>query len=168
MHVVTDAENEEKEADYGYDNGRKASRMLGASPDISDEHTAAVFSGGLSIVLISLEIMCLTHSGIKRALEHLVHRSNREEHGNTVMPHWPAVTIALFKVGIFLFTMTLSRWTNDPAVLAFCGFCVVVLLSICRILNYASIRRHEAIQNLQNWLEESQGEMRTADGTEVV
>ena len=66
--VVEDAEKAETS------NYRKASRMLASSPVITNEASAAVFSAALTVVLLSLELMCLTHSGIKQSLEHLFHR----------------------------------------------------------------------------------------------
>ena len=103
------------EEEYG--TASKAHRMLAESPAISDEVSAHVFSGSLLVVLLSLELMCLTHSGYKRALGHLVRATKGGRHGENSMPHWPVIIIALFKVGIMCFTLTLSQWTTDRAVL---------------------------------------------------
>ena len=98
------------------DKESKTSCMLAESPVISDAVSAHVFSGTLLVVLPSLELMCLTHSGYKRALEHLV-RPQVGQHGQNTKPHWPVAVIALFKAGILCFTLTLSQWTMDPAIL---------------------------------------------------
>lgn len=139
--VVKDAEKAETS------NYRKAIRMLASSPAITNEASAAVFSAALTVVLLSLELMCLTHSGIKQSLEHLFHRS---KDGKASAPHWPIVIISLFKVAIFLFAITLNQWTVDPATLTICGFGIVFALAVSRILNYMFIYQKQAIQKLRD------------------
>mmetsp|Transcript_9273 Transcript_9273/g.19554 ORF Transcript_9273/g.19554 Transcript_9273/m.19554 type:complete len:733 (-) Transcript_9273:105-2303(-) len=129
-----------------YGGGSKASRMLAASPTIPDEVTAHVFSIGLSGVVLALELMSLTHCGIEKAFKHMVRPKGSQDETST--PHWPIVIIALFKVGIILVTMTLSQWTTDPATLTICGFCIVLALSITRVMNFFYIHKKEVIQNL--------------------
>jgi len=131
--------------------GGTGHRMLGAAPEITDEASAAVFAWSLSVVLLSLELMCLTHGGVKRALSHLVRRPGGDAFGEgATSPHWPVIVVAVFKVGLLGFTLTLSAWTQDPAVLTICGCCVVLALSATRILNYFFIHRKEVIENLRS------------------
>mmetsp|Transcript_17451 Transcript_17451/g.32709 ORF Transcript_17451/g.32709 Transcript_17451/m.32709 type:complete len:501 (+) Transcript_17451:1795-3297(+) len=144
--VVKEASVED--AYNAYSGGSKASRMLAASPTISDEVTANVFSISLSGVVLVLELMSLTHCGIKKALKHLVRPKGSQD--KTATPHWPIVIIALFKVGIILVTMTLSQWTTDPATLTICGFCIVSALSTTRVMNFFYIHKKEVIQNLRD------------------
>mmetsp|Transcript_4866 Transcript_4866/g.11092 ORF Transcript_4866/g.11092 Transcript_4866/m.11092 type:complete len:593 (-) Transcript_4866:185-1963(-) len=131
------------------DKESKMSRMLAESPVISDAVSAHVFSGSLLVVLLSLELMCLTHSGYKRALEYLV-RPKGGQHGQNTMPHWPVVIIALFKAGILCFTLTLSQWTTDPAIMTICGCFIVLALASTRVMNFFFIHKKEMIQELTN------------------
>ena len=133
--------------DAKYESGDKTSagRMLGdASPEISDQTSAYVFSVSLAVVLLSLELMCLTHSGLKQAFGHLVKR----EEGAGTSPHWPVVIIALFKVGLFSFQLTLGLWTTDQGVLTICGFCVVLAMSVTRVLSFFFIHKKDMIQSI--------------------
>ncbi|KAL7539976.1 hypothetical protein ACHAXR_009774 [Thalassiosira sp. AJA248-18] len=148
--ILKEKEKEDAAAAYGDElSGNTSHRMLAASPYISDDVAADVFSGSLVVVLLSLELMCLTHSGYKKALGHLVRPlKHGQEEGGTAMPHWPVVIIALLKVGIILFTLTLSQWTVDPAVIVICGCCIVFALAVTRVLNFFFIHKKEVIQNL--------------------
>lgn len=122
--------------------------MLAESPVISDAVSAHVFSGSLFVVLLSLELMCLTHSGYKRALEHLFRYPEGGGHGQNTLPHWPVIIIALFKVGIMFFTLTLSQWTTDRAVLTICGCFIVLALASSRVLNHFFIHKKGVIKEL--------------------
>ena len=130
----------EAEKDDVYDYGT-AARSLAASPAIDDEVSAAVFSGSLCVVLISLEVLCLTHGGIKKSLRRL-----RKTEDNS--PNWPVIIIALFKVAIILLTATLSEWTIDSAVLTVVGCGVVFALAVTRVVNFVFTHKHEVVENL--------------------
>ena len=137
--IVKDAVKD-AEKDNGYDYGT-AARSLAASPAINDEVSAAVFSGSLCVVLISLEVMCLTHGGIKKSLRRL-----RKTEDNS--PNWPVIIIALFKVAIILLTATLSEWTIDAAVLTVVGCGVVFALAVTRVVNFVFTHKREVVENL--------------------
>ena len=130
----------EAEKDDVYDYGT-AARSLAASPAIKDEVSAAIFSGSLCVVLLSLEVMCLTHGGIKKSL-----RSLRKTEDNS--PNWPVIIIALFKVAIILFTATLYEWTVDSAVLTVVGCFVVFALAVTRVVNFVFTHKREVVENL--------------------
>ena len=145
--ILKDAE---KEASYGGEGSGKLKRFLAASPYITDEVAADVFSASLGIVLVSLELMCLTHSGVRKALGHLIRWNNAEEEESVGkrVPHWPVIIIGLFKLGIILFTVTLSQWTVDPATLTICGCCIVLALSVTRVMNYFFIHHRKKIDQV--------------------
>jgi len=146
--ILKDKEKEEAAA--------VAHRLLGgASASISDQVSATVFAISLLIVLLSLELMCLTHSGIREALEHLVVRSKGEI--QKVTPHLPVVIIALFKAAILIFTMTLSLWTTEPAVLTLSGCCIVLAIAVTRVVNFFFIHKKGVIQNLTNTMRNTVG-----------
>lgn len=141
--VVKDADKELQHLNGSY--GEAARRSLAASPAISDEVSSAVFSSALGVVLIVLEVMRWTHGGIKESFEYLVMRDNK---GKISKPHWPIVIISSFKMGILLFTFTLSQWTIEPEVLTFCGCGIVIAMAITRVLSFGFIHKKERIQKL--------------------
>ena len=49
-------------------------------------------------------------------------------------PHWPVILVTLLKVGILLFSATLSQWTHEPAALAGCGCAAIFAVFITRLL----------------------------------
>jgi len=138
--VVRDAED-----DYGsdYDYG-KATRRLGATPVITQEASAAVFSVSLGVVILTLEAMMWTHSGIKKSFENLMHRTSNGKK----KPRYAVICIQLLKVAIILFTVTLSRWTVEPETLTICGCGAVLGVAIVRILTYFLVHRSEVIDNI--------------------
>ena len=141
--VLKDAEKK-----ASYDGGEaKLRRFLAVSPYITDEVAAAVFSASLGIVLVSLELIYLTHSGVQKALAHLIMPSGEGEDVKS-LPHWPVIIIALFKLGIICFTVTLSQWTVDSAILTICGCCIVLALSVTRVMNYFFIHKKEMIRHV--------------------
>ena len=141
--VVKDADKELQHLNGPY--GEAARRSLAASPAISDEVSSAVFSSALGVVLIALEVMRWTHGGIKESFEYLVMRDNK---GKISKPHWPIVIISVFKIGILLFTFTLSQWTIEPEVLTLCGCGIVIAMAITRVLSFGFIHKKERIQKL--------------------
>ena len=62
-----------------------------------------VFSGFLTVVVLSLEFMNATHGGFKKAISHLFRSSN----GGKREISWPVVIVCLLKVGLILFCATL-------------------------------------------------------------
>jgi len=138
--VVRDAED-----DYGsdYDYG-KATRRLGATPVITQEASAAVFSGALGVVILTLEAMMWTHAGIKKSFENLMHHTSNGKK----KPRYAVICIQLLKVGIILFTVTLSRWTVEPETLTICGCGAVLGVALVRILTYFLVHRSEVIDNI--------------------
>ena len=69
-----------------------------------------VFSGFLTVVLLSLEFMNATHDGFKKAISHLFRSSN----GDKREIRWPVVIVCLFKVVFILFGVTLFTWVSEP------------------------------------------------------
>jgi PAS domain S-box-containing protein len=138
LKAILKDSQKDAEASYGYPN---ESRMLAASPKMSDDTAAHLFAYSLSVVVLSLELICLTHAGVKKAFDNLVHRPD----GETAKPHWPVVFIALFKAGIISFTITMSSWTADPVILTACGCLIVFSLAVTRVANFFFIHRKEQL-----------------------
>ena len=144
----------ESEDDYGsdYDYG-KATRRLGATPVITQEASAAVFSGALGVVILTLEAMMWTHAGIKKSFENLMHHTSNGKK----KPRYAVICIQLFKVAIILFTVTLSRWTVEPEILTICGCGAVLGVAIVRILTYFLVHRSEVIDNITSRMRDTVG-----------
>ncbi|EJK62677.1 hypothetical protein THAOC_16701, partial [Thalassiosira oceanica] len=109
----------------GYDG---ASRLLAAAPKVAPETAATLFSGGLTAVLVALEILTLTHGGFGKAWGN-VYKSS----GNGSAYNWPVILMTVFKIGLFGFTATLGLWTSEPSMLTFCGCGVVMLVAFSRV-----------------------------------
>lgn len=130
----------DKQAGYE-DNTNNRDRMLAPVPDVADEASAALFSSSLSIVLISLELMLLTHNGVKQAYGHLLWK--RPGHGGNRALNWTMIVITAFKLCVLLFTLTLSLWEDDPTVLTFCGFAIMTIMTITRLLGWTVVEDPE-------------------------
>ena len=69
-----------------------------------------VFSGFLTVVVLSLEFMNATHGGFKKTISHLFRSSN----GGKREIRWPVAIVCLLKVGLILFCATLFTWVIHP------------------------------------------------------
>ena len=105
------------------------------------------FSAGLTIVILSLELMNGTHCGITETTGHL-HLSHGGNSRKSL--HWPVVIVSLLKVGVILFCATLFIWLQEPDALAIAGFCVVFALSVTRVLNHIFINKKEMIEEVSD------------------
>ena len=73
----------------------------------------------------------VTHiGGFKKAYE----RQFLKTEGGERKPHWPVILVTLLKVGILLFSATLSQWTHEPDALAGCGCAAIFAMFITRLL----------------------------------
>lgn len=102
--------------------------------------TGRVFSGFLTGVILSLELMNASHRGFNRSIGDLFHGEDKQK------LNWPVVIIALLKVGIILFCVTLFAWTNEPEYLAASGLLIIVALIITRVLNHLFVHETELVQ----------------------
>ena len=105
---------------------------------------AKKFSAFLTIVVLSLELMNATHRDMKTAIG-LFFQSSDE--GSRRL-NWPVVIVTLLKVGIILFCVTLFVWLSLPDDLAIAGLCVVIALSVTRVLNHIFIDEKEMVEEV--------------------
>lgn len=127
-----------KEDQYSVYNEK--TRALAPSSDVNQSVAAAFYAGSLFVVIASLELTTLTHSGLKEAFGQLRHRD-----GDSYQVYWPVVVLNLLKLGLTLFALTLWVWTVDPAVLSICGFVVVLSLTVIRVLKYFFVHQKALI-----------------------
>jgi hypothetical protein len=89
------------------------------------------FSAFLFLVVFFLEMINVTHiGGFKEAYERRFVVKDGER-----KPHWPVILVTLLKVGILLFSATLSQWNHEPGALTGCGCAAIFALLIIRHLN---------------------------------
>ena len=103
------------------------------------------FSAGLTIVILSLELMNGTHCGITETIGHLLHSNNSRK-----SLHWPVVIVSFLKVGVILFCATLFIWLQEPDGLAIAGLLVVFALSVTRVLNHIFINKKEMFKKVSD------------------
>mmetsp|Transcript_37558 Transcript_37558/g.76808 ORF Transcript_37558/g.76808 Transcript_37558/m.76808 type:complete len:705 (-) Transcript_37558:1077-3191(-) len=101
------------------------------------------FCGFLTAVILSLELMNASHRGLLNSISYLF---RADDEGKKKL-NWPVAIVALLKVGIVLFCVTIFTWTNDPDTLTVSGLLVVVALSITRVLNHIFINETEMVQS---------------------
>ena len=104
---------------------------------------AKAFSAFLTIVVLSLELMNLTHRDIK--METVIGLFFQSSNGGKRL-NWPFVIVFLLKVGVILFCATLFVWLIFPDDLAIAGLCVVFALSVTRVLNHIFIHEKEMVE----------------------
>ena len=102
---------------------------------------AKAFSAFLTIVVLSLELMNLTHRDMKMETVIGLFFQSSNEGGKRL--NWPVVIVFLLKVGVILFCATLFVWLIFPDDLAIAGLCVVFALSVTRVLNHIFITRRK-------------------------
>lgn len=98
-----------------------------------------VFSGFLTGVILSLELMNTSHYGLKKSIGFLF---QADDEGKKKL-NFPVAIIAVVKVGIIFFCVTLFTRTNEPDTLAVRGLLIVVALSVTRVLNTIFIHETE-------------------------
>lgn len=97
---------------------------------IHEKDADTLFAIVLSLVVVSLELLNLCHTGIKRAVGHLFQTIE----GGKRKLYWPIVIVSLIKVAIFLFCMTMHKWLDEPEYIVPAGCAVVIALSITRVV----------------------------------
>ncbi len=105
---------------------------------------AKAFSAFLTIVILSLELMNATNRGMKTAIG-LFYQSSDE---GSKRLNWPVVIVFLLKVAIILFCATLFVWLTLPDDLAIAGLCVVIALSVTRVLNHIFVKEKDMIEEV--------------------
>jgi len=106
------------------------SLTAGVAAHVERDEAAVHFEESLAAVVVSLELLSLTHVGIVKATKRLA--------------HWPIALITLFRVGIIVYAAFLARITEDPGYLATLGLSVAVLLAIARTLDHVLEPRYAA------------------------
>lgn len=106
-------------------------RMLGGgtSETIYEHVTTDFYSGALLFVILSLELLTLTHGGMKSAIYDMFYTNENKI-------YWPIVFVNLMKVAVVVFTATLWLWTTDASIDALSGFFIVAAMASTRLLHF--------------------------------
>ena len=105
--------------DMLYHDGRRRN-LAGSAPALTGEEmksAAHLFCGSLAVVFFSLEIMSLLHLGFRESRD----RCDLEGGKN-----YAGIVLVAFKVGVVVFTATLSQWETNPETLTIIALCIVV------------------------------------------
>ena len=100
----------------------------------------------LAWVLISLELLVVTHKGINKTYERLFRRRKNDEEGGTSV-YWSLVFITLFKISLLVYLVTIPVWTSNTDVAVVNGVVVVIFVALTRIVGWAFVHREEEIRN---------------------
>ena len=106
------------------------------------------FSLGLTVVILSLELMNMSHRGHKEAIRNLfrVDEGKRKLNWN-----WPVVVVNLLKVGVILFCATLFIWTTIRRELVLSGLAAVVAISNSGAKSHAHQRDRLKMHDTVEW-----------------
>lgn len=120
-------------------------RHLAAVPTVTSQATASLYSASLTIVLVSLELMILTHKGLKKNWKRLFKRDKEsDEKGLDI----PLVIIGILKVFIITFTATINQWETDAMTISILGLVIVSTMAISRVVAWGFVHKKEEIKRL--------------------
>lgn len=101
---------------------RLGERSLAVSNALESDVQAAahLFGGTLAVIFFSLDVMTLLHLGKEQCQKRLKGRKN-----------FKGMAVVAIRIGLIVFTATLSQWLTEPTDLAVVGlFCVLAQLSM--------------------------------------
>ncbi len=109
--------------------------------DLDYDFASKTFSGFLTGVILSLELINASHRGFKKSFGDLF----RDNEGKQKL-NWPVAIIALLKIGIILFCVTLFTWTDEPQVVVVSGLLIIVAIIVTRVLDHLFVHETELVQ----------------------
>lgn len=101
-------------------------RDLAGTTVISADSAGRLYCISLTLVLLSLELLHLSHSSLEQNFS-LYFICSREK--------WPLVLSGICKVLMMAFVATLCLWQTDPVVLSVAGCLVICLFAVSRVLS---------------------------------
>lgn len=135
------------------------SRRLAATPSVSEEATSSLFSGSLAIVLITLELMLANHKGPKGTYKRLFKSRDGGVHGIIKKVNKPLILLSLFKLGLILFTATLSQWEKPLTEDSIIAFAIVLSMSISRVIGWGMVHKEDEIRRMLKSLQRAPGSL---------
>lgn len=113
---------------------------------ITPEANATLFLMSLSVVLICLELLTVTHKGVAETFYLLFQVPGHAP--SRMTPNWPFVFILIVKLVVLIYTATMALWVTDPLEIAVAGFLVVLAMATIRIIGWSlfhrRVRHHDA------------------------
>lgn len=108
--------------------GERRRRLAGTASPFTEEEVgkaADLFCGSLAIIFCSLEAMSFLHVGFNESQERCVLQGGK---------NYTGILLLAIKVGVILFTGTLSQWKTEPKTLSIVGLCTVAFQLVMRKL----------------------------------
>lgn len=123
-------------------------RKLAGAVTVSNEMTATLFSISLTIILITLEIMLVTHKGTKETFQRLWKNRDGGSKGVQTKIHKPLLLLTLAKVALIVFVATLSQWESELTEISWIGLLVVFAMLASRVIAYGLVHKEDEIREL--------------------
>ncbi|CAB9524706.1 expressed unknown protein [Seminavis robusta] len=139
-------------ASANYDDGSGGQRRLAGDP-ISANAVAWMFSISLCAILVVLEMMLVTHRGIRETCQLLFrggNNKNNDERGSSL--NWPLIFVGVLKLGLIVFAATLPFYIEKPVHVAIFGFVIVCSMALIRILGWGFVHHEEHMLNAMSSL----------------
>lgn len=121
-------------------------RSLAETPAVSNEATTALFSGSLTIILLSLELMLATHKGAKGLYKHHFKKRDGGDLGIIRKVNKPLVALSLIRIGLIVFSGTISQWERELTEIAMIAFFIVAAMSVCRVIGWGLVHKEDEIR----------------------
>lgn len=110
---------------------------------LSDFYCTLFLCVPLAWVLISLELMVITHKGLKKSWKRIFHEN---EEGLDVI-YWPLIGLIIFKAAIIGLFFAFPWITNDVNAAVIYGVIAVTLIAVTRGIGWAFVYREEEIKH---------------------
>ncbi|CAJ1964795.1 unnamed protein product [Cylindrotheca closterium] len=123
-------------------------RRLAGSVSVSNEMTASLFSISLTVVLISLELMLVTHKGMTETFQRLWKNRDGGSKGINKKIHKPLLALTIAKGGLIIFVATLSQWENELTEISWIGLLVVFGMLASRVIAWGLVHKEDEIREL--------------------
>mmetsp|Transcript_9192 Transcript_9192/g.21918 ORF Transcript_9192/g.21918 Transcript_9192/m.21918 type:complete len:989 (+) Transcript_9192:3-2969(+) len=123
-------------------------RRLAGSYNVSNDMTATLFSISLTIILVSLELMLVTHKGTNETFQRLWKNRDGGSKGIQKKLHKPLLALTIAKVGLIVFVATLSQWENELTEISWIGLMVVFAMLVSRVIAWGLVHKEDEIREL--------------------
>jgi PAS domain S-box-containing protein len=128
----------------------ESDRRLATTPAVSNDATTALFSGSLTIILITLELMLATHKGAKGVSQGLFKKRDGGDRGIIKKINKPVLALSVFKIGLIVFAGTISQWEKKLTEISIMAFLIIVAMSACRGIGWGLVHKEDEILLMLN------------------
>lgn len=114
--------------ELSYDEQRRRRGLAGSAlawTGNERENAAHLFCGSLAVIFFSLDLISFLHLGFNESQNRCVFKNGK---------NFVGIFLVLVKIGIIVFTATLSQWRTNPKTLTIIALCTVVFQLVMRKL----------------------------------